>query len=120
MKLIRFNAMLTVIAVTGLAGAPLFADEFPATAAPVGHNGESLVTPVNQVVTPAGIWVALPGLRPQALALSPDGKLLVTSGLSHELLALDPATGKILQHVPLPPDAVGQEAPVTSTHPQSG
>ena len=115
MKLIRFNAMLTVIAVTGLAGAPLFADEFPATAAPVGHNGDSLVTPVNQVVTPAGIWMPLPGLRPQALVLSPDGKLLVTAGLSHELLALDPATGKILQHVPLPPDAVGKEAPVTST-----
>ncbi|MFM8537306.1 MAG: hypothetical protein ACKOES_04435 [Planctomycetaceae bacterium] len=38
------------------------------------------VTPVNQVVTPVGRQVPLPGLRPQALALSPDGRLLVTAG----------------------------------------
>ena len=61
-------------------------------------------TPVNQLVTPAGTLVELPGLRPLALALSPDGKLLVTAGLTHELVAVDPATGKILQRVPLPSD----------------
>ncbi len=95
------------LAFTSLMGAPLFADDFAATTATVGHTGGSLVAPVNQIVTPAGVWVALPGVRPQALALSPDGKLLVTSGLAHELLGLDPATGNILQHVPLPSDAVG-------------
>jgi hypothetical protein len=47
----------------------------------VGRRGENrTVLPVNQVVTPAGVQVELPGLRPQALALSPDGRLLVTAG----------------------------------------
>jgi hypothetical protein len=41
------------------------------------------VTPFNQVLTPAGRQVELPGLRPQAIALSPDGRLLVTSGKTH-------------------------------------
>ncbi len=58
-------------------------------------------TPVNQVLTPAGVQVELPGMRPQALALSPDGKRLVTAGKSHELVVLNPA-GQVLQHVPLP------------------
>jgi YVTN family beta-propeller protein len=58
-------------------------------------------TPANQVLTPAGVQVELPGMRPQALALSPDGKLLVTAGKSHELVVLNPA-GQVLQRVPLP------------------
>jgi YVTN family beta-propeller protein len=64
----------------------------------------SLVTPVNQIVTPVGMQVDLPGLRPQALALSPNGKLLATSGKTPELVIIEPATGKILQRVPLPPE----------------
>ena len=71
------------------------ADDFDANTATVGRTAAGLVTPVNQLVTPAGIQVDLPGMRPQALALSPNGKLLVTAGLTHELLVLDPATGKI-------------------------
>jgi len=115
MKTIRRLAILALMFFASWLVAPGFcADDFSATTALVGHTGDSLVTPVNQIVTPAGTWVPLPGVRPQAVALSPDGKMLVTSGLAHELLALDPASGKILQHVPLPPDAVGQEAPVTS------
>jgi DNA-binding beta-propeller fold protein YncE len=114
MEMIKINAALAAIALAVLACAPLFADDFAGTTAPVGRAAGSLVTPVNQVVTPAGTWVALPEMRPQALALSPDGKLLITSGRTHELLALDPVTGKILQHVPLPRDAVGREGPVTS------
>ena len=35
----------------------------------------------------------LPGLRPQALALSPDGRLLITAGKTNELVVVDPATG---------------------------
>src|ERR1039457_6702919 len=61
-------------------------------------------TPANQILTPAGLQVELPGMRPQALALSPDGQLLVTAGKTHDLVVLAPATGKILQHVPLPAD----------------
>ena len=60
------------------------------------------VLPVNQVVTPLGRQVDLPGLRPQGLALSPDGKLLVTSGKTSELIVIDPSTGEIRQRVNLP------------------
>src|SRR3954469_23573304 len=59
-------------------------------------------TPVNQILTPTGVQVELPGMRPQALALSPDSKLLVTAGKTHVLVVLNPASGAILQHVPLP------------------
>ena len=51
--------------------------------------------PVNQVVTPLGTQVELPGLRPQALALSPNGQLLAVSGKTAEVLILDPATGAV-------------------------
>ncbi len=70
------------------------------------------MTPMNQVVTPAGRLVELPEMRPQALALSPDGKLLVTAGLTHELVVLDPATGKISQRVNLPSDQAPAQAPL--------
>jgi DNA-binding beta-propeller fold protein YncE len=77
-------------------------ENFDVTTETVGHNTNGLETPVNQLVTPAGIYVLLPGVRPNALALSPDGKLLATSGLTNELFVLDPGTGKILQKVPFP------------------
>ena len=82
----------------------IFAGDFEATTEPVGPTTNGLVTPVNQLVTPAGIQVELPRMRPNALALSPDRKILVTAGLTHELIAVDPATGKISQHVPFPAD----------------
>jgi DNA-binding beta-propeller fold protein YncE len=77
-------------------------ENFDTTTESVGHHATGMETPVNQLVTPTGIWVPLPGVRPNAVALSPNGKLLVTSGLMNELLAVDPVTGKILQHVPFP------------------
>src|SRR6266481_8273968 len=61
-----------------------------------------LYTPVNQMLTPAGLQIELPGLRPQALALSPDGKLLVTAGKTHELVVIASDSGQILQRVQLP------------------
>jgi YVTN family beta-propeller protein len=70
---------------------------------PVGRRGENrTVLPVNQVVTPLGVQVDLPGLRPQALALSPDGRILVTAGKTPELVVVDPAAGTVRQRVPLP------------------
>jgi YVTN family beta-propeller protein len=69
----------------------------------VGRRGANrTVLPVNQVVTPLGVQVELPGLRPQALALSPDGQILITAGKSAELVVVDPASGSIRQRVPLP------------------
>jgi len=69
----------------------------------VGRIGTNrYYTPVNQVLTPVGIQVELPGMRPQDIALSPDGRQLVTAGKTHDLVVIDPATGRILQHVALP------------------
>jgi YVTN family beta-propeller protein len=89
-------------------------DDFNATTNPVGRGINGLETPVNQRVTPAGTLIELPGIRPLALALSPDGQLLVTAGLTHKLVVIDPATGKILQHVPLPSDTAQEPAPVST------
>lgn len=72
----------------------------------VGRTREdAIVTPVNQLLTPYGKQVELAGLRPQALALSPDGRILVTSGKTSELIVLAPETGEILQRVAFPNDA---------------
>jgi YVTN family beta-propeller protein len=69
----------------------------------VGRRGANrTVLPVNQVVTPLGVQVDLPGLRPQALALSPDGRILLTAGKTAELVVVDPATASVRQRVPLP------------------
>ncbi len=71
--------------------------------APVGEIGpQRYVTPVHQVLTPIGIQVELPGMRPQALALSPDGRLLATSGKTQDLVLIDPQSGEIKQRVALP------------------
>jgi YVTN family beta-propeller protein len=80
--------------------------------ATVGRLGANrYYTPANQILTPAGLQVELPGLRPQALALSPDGQLLVTAGKSHELVVLDPPSGKVLQRVPLPSESDREPTP---------
>ena len=66
----------------------------------VGQLGTNFYqTPVHQKLTPAGKQVELPGLRPQAIALSPDGRLLAVSGKTPELVMLDPISGNILQRV---------------------
>ncbi len=84
--------------------------DFSATAEPVGRaSATRTVTPVNQVLTPFGRVVELPGLRPQGLALSPDGRLLIVSGKSSELVVVDPVTGTIRQRVELPNE--GQQEP---------
>jgi YVTN family beta-propeller protein len=78
----------------------------------VGQVGANrYYTPANQVLTPAGIQVELPGMRPQAIALSPNGQLLVTAGKTHDLVVINPATGTILQHVPLPSGQVSDVTP---------
>jgi YVTN family beta-propeller protein len=80
------------------------AENFDATTETVGRNTNGFETPVNQLVTPAGTLVELPGIRPNALALSPDGQRLVTAGLTQRLIVINPATGTILQRVRLPAD----------------
>jgi YVTN family beta-propeller protein len=78
----------------------------------VGRIGENRYrTPVNQILTPVGLQVELPGMRPQALALSPDGRLLATAGKTHELVVLEPQSGKVLQRVLLPSEKQVEPTP---------
>ena len=104
LKIAIYSLLAAFALTTARAAASL--EHFGATTEVVGRNASGFETPVNQLVTPAGMLVELPGLRPQALALSPDGKLLVTSGLTRELVVLDPATGKITQRVAFPTDNI--------------
>jgi YVTN family beta-propeller protein len=50
-------------------------------------------------------------MRPQAIALSPNGKLLAVSGKTAEVVLINPATGRILRHVELPSDQASEPAP---------
>ena len=69
----------------------------------VGAAGDNrTVLPVNQVLVPAGTQIPLPGQRPQAIALSPNGRLLAVSGKTSELVIIDPALGTIAQRIALP------------------
>ena len=78
---------------------------------PVGRDSTGrTVTPVNQVLTPHGLQIELPGVRPQAIALSKDGTRIFTSGKTAELLVLSTDTGDVLQRVPLPGDDQGVES----------
>src|SRR5688500_14137402 len=96
MKAARTLFLLMAI-VDGAAG------QFAGDREPVGRHGDNRsITPVNQVITPYGIQIELPGLRPQAIALSPDGRLLVTSGKTSEMVVLDAASGRVRQRVALP------------------
>src|SRR5208282_3603340 len=113
MKLkICIHCLLAAFALTA-AQAAASLENFDATTKVVGRSTNGFETPVNQLVTPAGTLIELPGMRPLALALSPDGKLLVTAGLTHEVVVVDPATGKILQHVSFPSDQTQEPAPVS-------
>ena len=82
----------------------------------VGRANGRAVLPVNQVITPAGKQIELHGLRPQVLTLSPDGKILVTSGKTDDLIVIEPGTGRILQKVALPNDRPlpGSRAPASA------
>jgi len=81
----------------------------------VGRRGTNrVVTPVNQVLTPFGRQVELPGMRPQALALSPNGKLLAVAGKTSEVVIVDPVTGEIRQRVALPSEQAEPQPDVVS------
>ncbi|MGN6547356.1 MAG: alkaline phosphatase family protein, partial [Aureliella sp.] len=78
----------------------------------VGRWGEDVtVTPVNQLLTPYGTQIDLPGMRPQAMALSADGRTLVIAGKTNDLVVIDPASGEIRARVALPEE--GRAEPAT-------
>ncbi len=108
------KVFIITLAAALLAGAPLVsAEDFDATMETVGRQPNSLVTPVNQRLTPAGTTLELPGLRPQALALSPDGRLLVTSGITPELVLVNPATGLVTGRIAFPTGNASSGRPVS-------
>ena len=93
-----------------IANSAFAAPEPGATLERVGRDGERTVLPVNQVLTPLGRQIDFAG-RPQVIALSPDGKSLVTSGKNHELVVLRPETGEVLQRVAMPDERVNEPQP---------
>jgi YVTN family beta-propeller protein len=103
LALCLITASLSVF--SGCRSGPPSAASF-ATEELVGVAGPNrYVTPANQVLTPAGFQVELPGMRPQVLALSPDGRILLTSGKTAEVVVIDPNVGRIIQRVELPSEA---------------
>jgi DNA-binding beta-propeller fold protein YncE len=50
-------------------------------------------------------------MRPQAMALSPDGRLLAISGKTSELVLVDPRSGAVVQRVALPSDEAREPQP---------
>jgi YVTN family beta-propeller protein len=81
------------------------AEPGPGPLVPPGAVGrvadDRFATPTGQVLTPAGVQIFLPGMRPQGLALRGDGKLLAVAGNREVLLLLDPESGEVRQTVPL-------------------
>jgi DNA-binding beta-propeller fold protein YncE len=106
--------LLLALAFTGQGSSAGFAS----SSEPVGEVGPNeFTTPVSQRLTPAGRQVLLTGLRPQAVALSPNGRLLAISGKTSELLVVNPATATVVQHVPLPAARTNDLSPdVVSSH----
>ena len=72
---------------------------------------DAIMTPVNQLLTPYGRQIGLDRMRPQAMALSPDGALLVVSGKSNELVVIDPNNGQVVDRVAMPADDQNQPQP---------
>ncbi|HEY5481913.1 MAG TPA: hypothetical protein VIL39_10560, partial [Verrucomicrobiae bacterium] len=103
--LCRLICALSVALAVLLSGCVRDLEQAPGSLVPpqsVGRVSANLYqTPNGQMLTPTGRQIALPGMRPQALALSPKGNLLATSGKSQTLVLIDPANGHILQTVQL-------------------
>jgi len=98
-----------ILAASARSGVPASQDK--ETVGPKGAG--RTVLPVNQVVTPYGVQATLPGLRPQALALSPDGTLLAVAGKTPELIILDARHGRLKQQVALPAEGQADYPPET-------
>jgi DNA-binding beta-propeller fold protein YncE len=119
------------IATSGIAANPASASAQQPVSDPLARDQEwvggsiadSIVTPVNQRLTPIGKWIDLPGMRPQVMAIAPNGKIAVTSGKTSKLVILDPMTGDILDRVDFPNDSMRLDADASAANnlkPDSG
>jgi YVTN family beta-propeller protein len=101
-RLVRASGVILALCLCGCAYSRW---QFAASPPPGGPaqtlSTNAHVTPTGQLLAPAGYQVELPGMRPQALALSPDGTLLAVAGGTKELVLVNPANGRILQKLPL-------------------
>jgi YVTN family beta-propeller protein len=112
--IIKSSVMLILLLFLLVLGGSCRTSDYSSTQ-PVGQiSPQRYVTPVQQVLTPVGIQVELPGMRPQAVALSPDGRLLATSGKTRELVLIDPQSGQVKQRVALPSSKVRSPDVVSS------
>ena len=102
---IRLSWALGVALGVALPGGARELQQGPGPVAPLQSAGavapNRYVTPTGQWLAPAGLQVELPGMRPQALALSPDGALLAVACKGNVLVLIDPGAGTILQTVAL-------------------
>ena len=88
MKKILLNVLLAII-LTGCATTVWDED------ATVGIAANRIVLPNSQTLTPVGKTSELPGMRPVTVSISPDGKLLATSGKTSQLVIFKlPVNGK--------------------------
>jgi DNA-binding beta-propeller fold protein YncE len=115
LKAIQVGLFFLVLSVTapGLSQS----SDAPTVAAPdnseVGHHAEGRVqTPVNQILTAYGKQLDLPGMRPQALALSHQGNLIAVSGKTNQLVIVDPVLGEVRQTVSMPGAIAGNQLTV--------
>jgi DNA-binding beta-propeller fold protein YncE len=102
----RFLSLQPVIALFAAAalcqGATTSAEE-PNDDQQVGITADGTsVIPNNQLITPYGKQIDFPDMRPQGLAISPDGHSLIITGKTSQLVVVDPATGKTLDRVSFP------------------
>ncbi len=109
---IAFLLMLASLLSVGCSHITPFSDENQTSVNHVGIAGTNRYeTPTGQLLTPAGLQVELPGMRPQVLALSPDQHLLVTAGKQNSLVVIDPVIGQILQKCSLKTTTNGTTSP---------
>ena len=73
--------------------------------ATVGIISNRVVLPNSQTLTPAGKTTEFPGMRPVTVAISPDGRLLATSGKTSKLVIFDRPVTNAPRFVSLPNEA---------------
>jgi YVTN family beta-propeller protein len=99
--------MRRVVLVALLLACPAFADDRDKMTVGVQKDG-SILTPTNQLLTPAGTQVLFPG-RPVDVLLTDDGKTLVAKNMKG-LEFIDVATGKVTQTLAQPAAAKDEKA----------
>src|SRR5262249_48845580 len=96
---VSLPTLLLLLLVNGCTTQSKTPSDFPQPRTNVINDDDSnqIFLPTGQILTPAGWQIPLPRIRPQGLALSPNGRLLAVAGATEEVFLVDPRTGKMLQ-----------------------